>query len=208
MPETITAQPLSRREREREERRQAILDAAEQIFAAQGYQNANMAVIAAQAEFSVGSLYYLFPSKEGLFAEVALRNLENSMRAIRAHLAQTDGWHDQLDGFARHYLAWGCGYLLDILRTFKEVFNPQDHLSDGLFARFLAIRQEAQALLMGILNQTDQPAAEADFMALVIMGTLNSLCNQASLGLLSDVPENYVPQILKLAASGRLSSNA
>ncbi|OPZ59497.1 MAG: transcriptional regulator BetI [Deltaproteobacteria bacterium ADurb.Bin510] len=203
MPENNPAQPLSRREREREQRRQAILDAAEQVFAAHGYQNANMAVIAEQAEFSVGSLYHLFASKEGLFAEVALRNLENSMQAIRAHLNQADGWQAQLEGFVRHYLSWGCGYMLDILRTFKEVFNPQDHLSDGIFTRFLTIRQEAQALLVGILSQAEQPAAAPDFLALVIMGTLNSLCNQASLGLLSQPPESYLPQILALAESGR-----
>jgi len=207
MPEPSPSKP-GRRAREREERRQVILDAAEAVFTAQGYQNANMAAIAARAEFSVGSLYHVFPNKEGLFAEVALRKLENSMQAIRDHLALADGWHAQLDGFARHYLAWGCGYLLDILRTFKEVFNPQDHLSDGIFARFLTIRQEALDLLTGILSRADAPAAGPDFMALVIMGTLNSLCNQASLGLLSQPPESYLPQILALATSVRFRPDA
>lgn len=194
-------QPASRREREREQRRQTILDAAEQIFAAAGYQNAGMAAIAAQAAFSVGTLYYFFPSKQGLFAEVALRNLERSLKAIRAHVASANDWQGQLDGYIRHYLSWGCGYLLDILRTFEEVFNPAEHASDDSLARFLGLRQEALQILTGIAARAGNP--NPDFLALVVMGTLNSLCNQARLGLLTQPAETYAADIIGLVRPGR-----
>ena len=55
--ETIT---LSRRERERLMRRQAILEAAQAVFAEKGYENATLDEIAQRAEFGKGTLYNYF----------------------------------------------------------------------------------------------------------------------------------------------------
>lgn len=63
-------QPLSRREREKRAHRQAMLEAAEHVFAEKGFERATMEEVAARAEFSVGALYNFFASKEALFGEV------------------------------------------------------------------------------------------------------------------------------------------
>ncbi|PSQ78385.1 MAG: TetR/AcrR family transcriptional regulator [Bacteroidetes bacterium QH_8_67_23] len=51
---------LSRRERERRRRRQAMLRAAQQVFAAKGYAQATLDEIAERAEFGKGTLYNYF----------------------------------------------------------------------------------------------------------------------------------------------------
>ena len=62
---------LSRRERERRARREAMLHAAEQVFAAKGYEHATLEEIAAQAEFGKGTLYnYFADGKEEIFFAV------------------------------------------------------------------------------------------------------------------------------------------
>jgi AcrR family transcriptional regulator len=63
-------QPLSRsalrRIREKEERAQSILKAAETLFAREGYHQTSMEQIADQAEIAVGTLYVYFKNKEDL----------------------------------------------------------------------------------------------------------------------------------------------
>ncbi|GAB5534475.1 MAG: TetR/AcrR family transcriptional regulator [Rubricoccaceae bacterium] len=62
------AEPLSRRERERQTRRQAMLDAALAVFAEKGYEGATIDEIAERAEFGKGTIYNYFPDgKEALF---------------------------------------------------------------------------------------------------------------------------------------------
>lgn len=65
--------PQSRREREKAAHREAILDAAEAVFAEAGYPGAAIAEIARRAEFSVGSIYNFFPGKRELAGAVMLR---------------------------------------------------------------------------------------------------------------------------------------
>jgi AcrR family transcriptional regulator len=64
---------LERKEREKKQRRNAILDAAEKIFFHQGLSNTSMDSIAKEAEFSKGTLYLYFKNKEELYRAVLLR---------------------------------------------------------------------------------------------------------------------------------------
>ncbi|MCT4534077.1 TetR/AcrR family transcriptional regulator [Halodesulfovibrio sp.] len=61
---------LSRKEREREQHRKDIIDAAMRLFAKQGYHSVSMQEIAAEAEFATGTLYKFFPGKRELFREI------------------------------------------------------------------------------------------------------------------------------------------
>lgn len=63
-------EPLSRRERERRQRRQAMIDAAQAVFAEKGYAQATLDEIAERAEFGKGTLYNYFEGgkEEILFA--------------------------------------------------------------------------------------------------------------------------------------------
>ncbi|SHJ30308.1 transcriptional regulator, TetR family [Desulfatibacillum alkenivorans DSM 16219] len=60
----------SRRERQRKERRQAILQAAENLFAEQGYRKTRIEDIAGKADVSVGTVYGYFKNKEDLLMSV------------------------------------------------------------------------------------------------------------------------------------------
>jgi len=56
-----------RREREKEVRRDAILDAAENIFFSKGVDSSSMDEIASRAELSKGTLYLYFKNKDELY---------------------------------------------------------------------------------------------------------------------------------------------
>jgi AcrR family transcriptional regulator len=60
-----------RKEREKQQRREDIIRAAQQVFFSRGFNEATMDDIAEQAELSKGTLYLYFKSKEDLHTEVA-----------------------------------------------------------------------------------------------------------------------------------------
>jgi len=64
-----------RRAREKEQRRQAILDAAREVFFQRGFQRATVDDVAARAEVSKGTVYLYFPSKEAILAHLLLEGL-------------------------------------------------------------------------------------------------------------------------------------
>lgn len=64
---------IERKEREKEQRRSDILDAAEKVFSKKGYDQATMDDVAAEAELSKGTLYLYFKSKDELYFEISLR---------------------------------------------------------------------------------------------------------------------------------------
>jgi TetR/AcrR family transcriptional regulator len=65
-----------RREREKLERREAILDAAARVFSDKGLLAATMDEIAAEAELSKGALYLYFKNKDELYLAHAARTLD------------------------------------------------------------------------------------------------------------------------------------
>lgn len=62
--------PRERREREREETRARILDAARELFVAEGYDSVTMRRIAEKIEYSPTAIYFHFRDKETLLNEL------------------------------------------------------------------------------------------------------------------------------------------
>ncbi|MBI9019232.1 MAG: TetR/AcrR family transcriptional regulator [Phycisphaerae bacterium] len=67
--------PLSRKEREKLKHRQDIMTAALKIFAEKGFHKTTMEDVAKQADFSVGTLYNFFPSKDNLHQKIMEKHL-------------------------------------------------------------------------------------------------------------------------------------
>jgi AcrR family transcriptional regulator len=65
-----------RKEREKEQRREDILDAAQRVFFQKGLAAATMDDIAETAELSKGTLYLYYKSKEDLYLTVMMRGMQ------------------------------------------------------------------------------------------------------------------------------------
>ena len=75
-----------RQEREREATARAILDAARELFVAEGYRNVSIRKIAEKIEYSPAAIYSYFPSKDDIFlalAEEGFRMLFDSAECVR-----------------------------------------------------------------------------------------------------------------------------
>ena len=74
----------------REENERAILTAAEEEFAEQGFSGATMAAIAARAGVPKPNVYYYFPTKERLYRAVVERVLNEWLEAASSFDASDD----------------------------------------------------------------------------------------------------------------------
>ncbi|PID56620.1 hypothetical protein CSB45_10320 [candidate division KSB3 bacterium] len=77
-----------RREREKQARQDAILEAAQEIFFAKGLDQATIDEVAERAELSKGAIYLYFKSKEELYISVLLKGLDiliMQLREVKAH---------------------------------------------------------------------------------------------------------------------------
>ena len=74
-----------RHDRERQAVRQAILDAARDLFVSEGYRNVSIRKIAERIEYSPAAIYSYFPSKDDIFfalAEEGFRRLDATVRGV------------------------------------------------------------------------------------------------------------------------------
>jgi len=88
-----------------EHTRQAIVEAAHQLFIAQGYHGTSMRQIARQAGIALGGVYNHFPSKEAIFRAVffAYHPYRDVLPALEA--ARGESIEDLLHDAADHMLA-------------------------------------------------------------------------------------------------------
>lgn len=81
----------SRREQRRQQHhelsRNQLLDAAEVVFGAKGYHDSTLKEVVELAEFSVGSVYSFFESKDDLFSQIFRRRGDEFLPAMTAVLA-------------------------------------------------------------------------------------------------------------------------
>lgn len=104
-----------RRERERAARREAILDAAQELTAEVGYQALRMDAVAEAAELSKGTLYLYFANKEALCAGVATRLIDLLLPLLEKNLAKTSSGLDAV----RQVLQTYCEFTRDHPHHFR-----------------------------------------------------------------------------------------
>lgn len=98
--------PKERREREREEIRTSILDAARELFARDGVEAVTMRRIADRIEYSPTAIYFHFKDKEALLAELCETDFRQFAQRF-AEAAQIPDPADRLRGAGKAYVEFG-----------------------------------------------------------------------------------------------------
>ncbi|MBN2180596.1 MAG: TetR/AcrR family transcriptional regulator [Sedimentisphaerales bacterium] len=97
----MSEEQLTRKERERLRHKQEILDTALRLFSERGFSNVSMQEIADTSEFSVGTLYNFFNSKESLFEELTNSCGDRILRALKTILDEPGTEAERLTNFIR-----------------------------------------------------------------------------------------------------------
>src|SRR5215471_16595097 len=137
--------PKQRREREKEEVKQKILDAARELFVEQGYEAVSMRKIAERIEYSPTAIYLHFKDKESLLEELC----GNDFRALAREFIVFAQIRDPLERLRASGMAY-VDFALSHPQHYRLMLmtpTPQhEHSAENLAARG-KIDEDAYALL-------------------------------------------------------------
>ena len=145
-----------RREREKEQRRNAILRAARKEFFEKGFRSVTVDTIARRAELSKGAIYLYFKSKEEIYAQILLRDIDKFHDRVETLLDTSKSASDNLRQYAEVYAAFFLSdrELFRIFMNFMLQHNPvnftpriNDHIVKSTNQTVIIIEQILQ---MGI----------------------------------------------------------
>ncbi len=86
--------------------REAVLDAALEVFTEKGYGAAGIEDIRTRSGASVGSIYHHFAGKEQIAAALYARGLEDYRDGLLAALSRSRGAEAGIRAIVRHHLRW------------------------------------------------------------------------------------------------------
>jgi TetR/AcrR family transcriptional regulator len=168
---TLPSKPDRIRDAERS--RGAILDAAERLFAEQGYDATSLTQVGASAGVSRGTPGYFFRSKAELYQAVLDRSFAAVREAVRAGraraLASNESPEIILAGAVSDYFDFLAARPNFVRLIEREALNPSRLSSD---VGQLSAGQEALGAISAELGLDDSPSGEAAQLLLSII----SLC--------------------------------
>jgi len=114
-----------RKEREKQQRREDIINAAEKIFFKKGVQNATMDDVANEAELSKGTLYLYFKSKAELHFAICVRGLVILKEIFQKSINQNQTALDNLINIGRAYVKYAYEYsdYFKVMMYFEGIDN-------------------------------------------------------------------------------------
>lgn len=178
--------PLSksalRRQREREQRLETILGAAQTLFAGEGYHKASMEKIADSAEVSVGTLYFYFKNKEDLLVKLLSQIGFDLRNMLGAAFKSADISMEGIREAGRIFFAEFCPHYPESIAIFFRESVGQSELVEAHRKKIFdkLIDDVRQALIRVCDNQGArfQSDFSAEVMATSIMGMFERIAYQ------------------------------
>jgi AcrR family transcriptional regulator len=164
-----------------ENRRSAILKAAREVFARQGFADTSVDDIAAAAGIAKGTAYLYFTSKEQIYFEALLERAREVEALSRARMQQADSWQGKL----RAYMATRLEFLSahsDFFRIYATEFRNMCLHGKALGAEIQELsregeRQIAQVLAVASAKGEIRPV-DPDLAAAMIADLLRGLIDR------------------------------
>jgi AcrR family transcriptional regulator len=124
-----------RREREKSDTRDKILDAARELFIAEGYEGVSMRKVAEKIEYSPTAIYVYFANKEDLFHELCNQDFGRLAEVFRSSSMPADPV-ERLKEIGRVYVGFGLQYpnhykLMFMTPHPPTEFNEEDAETQG-----------------------------------------------------------------------------
>lgn len=170
-----------RKIREKETRRDNIVNAAEEIFLSSGFNNSTIDQIAEKSEIGKGTLYLHFKSKEELLLAVYLKNLEQVERIFLEAMNRQETGIDKIRVLSRMTLeAMGSFRKYAVLNRYIVAFATEFDKESLILKELLKKRDEmfesiVQAIKLGIDDGTIKKDVPPATTALLLLMTLKGV---------------------------------
>lgn len=196
-----------RKEREKKQRKEQILEAARRLFQERGFLNVTISDIAESAELSIGSLYLYFKNKEDIYAGLACLGSQKFDTLLdealhkKKKLSQED-LATFIEKFMRIYADYGC-YFDVLMFNFKG--KGSINLSDGYANTLREITQSSLAKSVQYFSTRVSPERPDKIEAarattFVIWALLLGLTQVLNVGRTEIFSEEDVQRVIKKAA--------
>lgn len=154
--------PAGKREQTKVQNRQAILDAAREVFGELGYDNVTVRDIIRRTGLAAGTFYNYYKSKEEVFAALADDGARRFAPVLKGLRARADGF----EGFVRAAIQAYFGFLAQEHMTWAEKAPPGDsHLHvHGQTPEMAAVYAEVRGAIVEAIARGG-PAVDPDFLA-------------------------------------------
>jgi AcrR family transcriptional regulator len=155
--------PAGKREQTKVQNRQAILDAAREVFGELGYDQATVRDIIRRTGLAAGTFYNYYRSKEEVFAALAddgARRFAPVLKTLRASGAD-------FETFVRQAIAAYFGFLADEHTSWAAKRPPgetQPHVQ-GETPEMAAVFAEVRDAIVEAIAGGGEPASDPDYMA-------------------------------------------
>jgi AcrR family transcriptional regulator len=146
----IRTASLARRERQKAETRQAILDAARELFVADGVEATTMRAIAAKIGYTPTAIYHHFRDKDALLVELCMTDFSALGQAMR----KIGRIEDPVDRVRRMGMAY-ADFALDNPSHYRFMFmTPLKHpMVDAHGNQLVSPDQDAYLFLLGTVEE-------------------------------------------------------
>ncbi len=193
-----------RQGREREAVARAILDAARELFVAEGYQNVSIRKIAEKIEYSPAAIYGYFPSKDDIFLALAEEGFRLLFACEQDFVKEPPSLDSIRSGFQRFY---------EFSKTHPEYFalmfvdRSVPQISRD-WNRFGFVREMRETMATGIQTVIDTggfpPGTSRDAVFRILMAAVHGvavmrLCERLSPG---EDPDALARDTLEAALTG------
>ncbi len=146
--------PKERREREKQETREKILDAARELFVTEGYEGVSMRKVAERIEYSPTAIYLHFSDKDELFRELCHQDFARLAEVFQSEATPTDPVRT-LTQIGRTYAEFGRRYP----NHYRLMFMTP-HPFDGMEERDREIKGNPEVDAYAFLTSAVKAAAE------------------------------------------------
>src|SRR5215470_15442558 len=114
-----------RREREKSETRDKILDAARELFVTEGYEGVSMRKVAEKIEYSPTAIYVHFADKNELFHELCRQDFARLQEVMKSAEMPTDSI-ERLRQIGRNYIEFGINFPNHYVFMFMTPHPPHE----------------------------------------------------------------------------------
>ena len=170
---------LERKEREKEQRRNDIIDAAEEVFFEKGLNNSTMNEVSKEAELSKGTLYLYFKSKEEIYFEIKTRAINILMKMFKDSISANKNGFENCLGIGKTYL----NFVKKHSNYFKTIiyFETKDCIScEDSYKEDNPLKISAQTISQGIEDGSIRNDIPAIVLAQVIWAQTNGVLQYIS----------------------------
>jgi len=179
-----------RKEKERDRRRNEIIEAAESLFFEKGYDHATMDEIAKKSELTKRTIYTYFSSKEELQYEIMLRGFEKLNQLIDGKLSDEtldpafqDSGIEKIKLLGHAFMAFSIKYpyyFRTIMNYENQELELQQSTKSELISRFYAAGQYSMDLLErfileGIAQDEIIKSSDPKILSLVLWSSMTGL---------------------------------